>query len=183
MSASTISARNCSGVPGSMWLRRTASSHPRDSCLRLARTRCFTGTIAAFVAAPTFLPLASASAPAVCAAVAASAFSWNILVNSAVPFVPPAAIFIYPLLARDHEVLLAHEFHAAILDEAQAIKNPKATDHRTAQTEFSIEARMAVRQPNAWQSASLASGIEAWSSMTVLTKCSPAGSARSPFSL
>jgi superfamily II DNA or RNA helicase len=32
----------------------------------------------------------------------------------------------YPLLARDHEVLLAHEFHAAILDEAQAIKNPKA---------------------------------------------------------
>ena len=33
----------------------------------------------------------------------------------------------YPLLARDHEVLLAHEFHAAILDEAQAIKNPKAT--------------------------------------------------------
>ncbi|HVG82457.1 MAG TPA: DEAD/DEAH box helicase, partial [Methylomirabilota bacterium] len=33
----------------------------------------------------------------------------------------------YPLLARDHEVLLAQEFHAAILDEAQAIKNPKAT--------------------------------------------------------
>ena len=33
----------------------------------------------------------------------------------------------YPLLARDHEVLLAHEFYAAILDEAQAIKNPKAT--------------------------------------------------------
>ena len=33
----------------------------------------------------------------------------------------------YPLLARDHEVLLAREFHAAILDEAQAIKNPKAT--------------------------------------------------------
>ncbi len=32
----------------------------------------------------------------------------------------------YPLLARDHEVLLGHEFHAAILDEAQAIKNPKA---------------------------------------------------------
>ena len=32
----------------------------------------------------------------------------------------------YPLLARDHEVLLAHEYHAAILDEAQAIKNPKA---------------------------------------------------------
>jgi SNF2 family DNA or RNA helicase len=33
----------------------------------------------------------------------------------------------YPLLVRDHEVLLAHAFHAAILDEAQAIKNPKAT--------------------------------------------------------
>ena len=32
----------------------------------------------------------------------------------------------YPLLARDHETLLAQEFHAAILDEAQAIKNPKA---------------------------------------------------------
>lgn len=33
----------------------------------------------------------------------------------------------YPLLARDHEVLLEQEFHVAILDEAQAIKNPKAT--------------------------------------------------------
>jgi superfamily II DNA or RNA helicase len=32
----------------------------------------------------------------------------------------------YPLLARDHEVLLSQEFHVAILDEAQAIKNPKA---------------------------------------------------------
>ena len=32
----------------------------------------------------------------------------------------------YPLLARDAGTLLAHEFHAAILDEAQAIKNPKA---------------------------------------------------------
>jgi SNF2 family DNA or RNA helicase len=32
----------------------------------------------------------------------------------------------YPLLARDHQVLLAQEFHVAILDEAQAIKNPKA---------------------------------------------------------
>ncbi|MFZ1106180.1 MAG: DEAD/DEAH box helicase, partial [Hyphomicrobiaceae bacterium] len=32
----------------------------------------------------------------------------------------------YPLLARDHEVLLAQEFHVTILDEAQAIKNPKA---------------------------------------------------------
>jgi superfamily II DNA or RNA helicase len=33
----------------------------------------------------------------------------------------------YPLLMRDHEVLLAQEFHVAILDEAQAIKNPRAT--------------------------------------------------------
>ena len=32
----------------------------------------------------------------------------------------------YPLLARDWETLLKHEYHAAILDEAQAIKNPKA---------------------------------------------------------
>ena len=32
----------------------------------------------------------------------------------------------YPLLARDQDVLLKQEFHAAILDEAQAIKNPKA---------------------------------------------------------
>ena len=32
----------------------------------------------------------------------------------------------YPLLMRDHEVLLGHEFHVAILDEAQAIKNPGA---------------------------------------------------------
>ena len=33
----------------------------------------------------------------------------------------------YPLLLRDHEVLLAQEFHVAILDEAQSIKNPRAT--------------------------------------------------------
>jgi superfamily II DNA or RNA helicase len=32
----------------------------------------------------------------------------------------------YPLLMRDFGVLLEHEFHAAILDEAQAIKNPRA---------------------------------------------------------
>jgi superfamily II DNA or RNA helicase len=31
----------------------------------------------------------------------------------------------YPLLARDHDFLLAEKYHAAILDEAQAIKNPK----------------------------------------------------------
>ena len=34
----------------------------------------------------------------------------------------------YPLLTRDHGVLLGYEFHVAILDEAQAIKNP--TGHR-----------------------------------------------------
>jgi superfamily II DNA or RNA helicase len=33
----------------------------------------------------------------------------------------------YPLLARDFQTLLGQEYHAAILDEAQAIKNPKAT--------------------------------------------------------
>jgi superfamily II DNA or RNA helicase len=38
----------------------------------------------------------------------------------------------YPLLARDHDVLLGEEFHVAILDEAQAIKNPKATISRLA---------------------------------------------------
>ena len=32
----------------------------------------------------------------------------------------------YPLLMRDCDVLLDREFHSAILDEAQAIKNPKA---------------------------------------------------------
>ncbi len=32
----------------------------------------------------------------------------------------------YPLLARDQERLLSQKFHIAILDEAQAIKNPKA---------------------------------------------------------
>jgi superfamily II DNA or RNA helicase len=32
----------------------------------------------------------------------------------------------YPLLSRDHEVLAAQEWHVAILDEAQTIKNPQA---------------------------------------------------------
>ncbi|MBF0219231.1 MAG: DEAD/DEAH box helicase [Gammaproteobacteria bacterium] len=32
----------------------------------------------------------------------------------------------YPLLPRDHEVLLRHHYHTVILDEAQVIKNPKA---------------------------------------------------------
>jgi len=36
------------------------------------------------------------------------------------------ALTTYPLLMRDCDVLLDREFHAAILDEAQAIKNPKA---------------------------------------------------------
>jgi len=33
----------------------------------------------------------------------------------------------YPLLPRDQTVLLQHEFHCVILDEAQFIKNPKTT--------------------------------------------------------
>lgn len=32
----------------------------------------------------------------------------------------------YPLLVRDQETLLAHDYHYLILDEAQTIKNPKA---------------------------------------------------------
>ena len=38
----------------------------------------------------------------------------------------------YPLLARDHEVLTAQEWHAVILDEAQTIKNPNAETTRRA---------------------------------------------------
>jgi superfamily II DNA or RNA helicase len=38
----------------------------------------------------------------------------------------------YPLLARDHEVLVAREWHAVILDEAQTIKNPNAETTRQA---------------------------------------------------
>jgi superfamily II DNA or RNA helicase len=38
----------------------------------------------------------------------------------------------YPLLSRDHEVLLAQEWHAVILDEAQSIKNPNAETTRQA---------------------------------------------------
>jgi superfamily II DNA or RNA helicase len=44
----------------------------------------------------------------------------------------------YPLLARDHEVLQAQAWHLLILDEAQAIKNPKA---QTAQIVRTLEAR------------------------------------------
>jgi len=38
----------------------------------------------------------------------------------------------YPLLTRDHEVLLAQDWHAVILDEAQSIKNPNAETTRQA---------------------------------------------------
>ena len=38
----------------------------------------------------------------------------------------------YPLLPRDHEVLIAQEWHAVILDEAQTIKNPNAETTRQA---------------------------------------------------
>jgi superfamily II DNA or RNA helicase len=36
----------------------------------------------------------------------------------------------YPLIARDHDVLLSREWHMAILDEAQTIKNPNAATTR-----------------------------------------------------
>lgn len=36
----------------------------------------------------------------------------------------------YPLIARDHEVLLSRDWHMAILDEAQIIKNPNAATTR-----------------------------------------------------
>ncbi|HEB56783.1 MAG TPA: helicase SNF2 [Gammaproteobacteria bacterium] len=38
----------------------------------------------------------------------------------------------YPLLVRDHETLLAQEYHYLILDEAQVIKNPRARAARLA---------------------------------------------------
>ena len=44
----------------------------------------------------------------------------------------------YPLLARDHETLTAHEWHIVLLDEAQTIKNPAAT---TSQLARALEAR------------------------------------------
>jgi superfamily II DNA or RNA helicase len=44
----------------------------------------------------------------------------------------------YPLLRRDHEVLLAQEFHYLILDEAQNIKNPRA---KAAQIVRELDAR------------------------------------------
>jgi superfamily II DNA or RNA helicase len=38
----------------------------------------------------------------------------------------------YPLLVRDRETLLAHQFHLLVMDEAQFIKNPKAQSHQVA---------------------------------------------------
>ncbi len=43
-----------------------------------------------------------------------------------------AVITTYKLLARDAEVLTAHEWHIVVLDEAQAIKNPAAETTRLA---------------------------------------------------
>jgi superfamily II DNA or RNA helicase len=36
----------------------------------------------------------------------------------------------YPLIARDHEVLLSRQWHMAVLDEAQTVKNPNAATTR-----------------------------------------------------
>lgn len=44
----------------------------------------------------------------------------------------------YPLLRRDHDVLLKQDFHYIVLDEAQAVKNPKS---QTAQTVFMLKGR------------------------------------------
>lgn len=40
----------------------------------------------------------------------------------------------YPLLARDHEALLAQDWHIVLLDEAQTIKNPAATASKLARS-------------------------------------------------
>ena len=40
----------------------------------------------------------------------------------------------YPLLARDHAVLLAQDWHVVVLDEAQTIKNPQATVSKLTRT-------------------------------------------------
>jgi superfamily II DNA or RNA helicase len=37
----------------------------------------------------------------------------------------------YPLIARDHEVLLSRQWHITVLDEAQTIKNPNAATTRS----------------------------------------------------
>jgi SNF2 family DNA or RNA helicase len=36
----------------------------------------------------------------------------------------------YPLIARDHEILLSQDWHIVILDEAQTVKNPNAATSR-----------------------------------------------------
>ena len=38
----------------------------------------------------------------------------------------------YPLLLRDVDALAEHQFHLAILDEAQTIKNPRSQAHHAA---------------------------------------------------
>lgn len=38
----------------------------------------------------------------------------------------------YPLIVRDRDILLAHDYHLLVLDEAQFIKNPKAQAHQVA---------------------------------------------------
>jgi superfamily II DNA or RNA helicase len=47
--------------------------------------------------------------------------------------IPHADIVIttYPLVIRDEEKLLEHDYHVLVLDEAQAIKNPRSLAHRT----------------------------------------------------
>ena len=40
----------------------------------------------------------------------------------------------YPLLARDHAVLSAQDWHLVVLDEAKTIKNPLATTSKLART-------------------------------------------------
>jgi superfamily II DNA or RNA helicase len=40
----------------------------------------------------------------------------------------------YPLLARDHEILSAQDWHMLILDEAQVVKNPAATTSKLVRT-------------------------------------------------
>ena len=40
----------------------------------------------------------------------------------------------YPLLVRDRDTLLAHDWHLLVMDEAQFIKNPKAQSHQVARS-------------------------------------------------
>ena len=44
------------------------------------------------------------------------------------PLIPSHDIVLstYPLLTRDHDILVAQQWHIVILDEAQSIKNPQA---------------------------------------------------------